>query len=85
MESSLAVFVFSQLFFLFQTNVILLKWILSIILGIHDLARNTAVMYIWNESIASQGPEGSCLMHYCKNYVSDMKLIMIGVGVRIEI
>lgn len=46
--------------------------------GIHDLSKNTAIMYVWNESIASRGPQeiGSCLMHYCKNFVKEKKLIM---------
>ncbi|CAG9773480.1 unnamed protein product [Ceutorhynchus assimilis] len=47
-------------------------------LGIHNLAKNTAIMYVWNESIASRGPQeiGSCLLHYCKNFVKEKKLIM---------
>lgn len=35
-------------------------------------------MYVWNESMASRGPQeiGSCLLHFIKNYVHTEKLIM---------
>lgn len=35
-------------------------------------------MYIWNESIASRGPQeiGSCLMHYFKTFVTEKKVVM---------
>lgn len=47
-------------------------------LGIHNLSTNEAHMYMWNESIASRGPQeiGSCLLHYIKNNVLTSKLIM---------
>nr|CAI5841797.1 unnamed protein product [Callosobruchus analis] len=47
-------------------------------LGIHNLANNSAVMCVWNESIASRGPQeiGSCIMKYCKAFVREKKLIM---------
>lgn len=47
-------------------------------LGIHNLATNDAYMYVWNESMASRGPQeiGSCLLHFIKNYVHTEKLIM---------
>lgn len=51
-------------------------WIYN--LGIHNLATNDAYMYVWNESMASRGPQeiGSCLLHFIKNYVHTEKLIM---------
>lgn len=46
--------------------------------GIHNLATQEAVMYIWNESIASRGSQeiGSCLMYYINNFVDTENLIM---------
>ncbi|KAL4153193.1 hypothetical protein QTP88_001026 [Uroleucon formosanum] len=47
-------------------------------LGIHNLSTNDAYMYVWDESIASRGPQeiGSCILHFVKNYVNTEKLIM---------
>ncbi|CAH1958505.1 unnamed protein product [Acanthoscelides obtectus] len=47
-------------------------------LGIHNLATKESFMYIWNESIASRGPQeiGSCLLHFIKNQVKTKKLLM---------
>jgi len=47
-------------------------------LGIHNLTTNDAYMYVWNESMASRGPQeiGSCLLHFIKNYVHTEQLIM---------
>ncbi|CAI6376053.1 unnamed protein product [Macrosiphum euphorbiae] len=47
-------------------------------LGIHNLSTGDAYMYVWDESIASRGPQeiGSCILHFVKNYVSTEKLIM---------
>lgn len=46
--------------------------------GIHDLGSNDVYMYVWNESVASRGPEeiGSCLLHFVKNFVKSNKLVM---------
>lgn len=50
----------------------------SYCLGIHNLSTNEAHMYIWNESVASRGPQeiGSCLLNYIKNFVKTSRLIM---------
>lgn len=47
-------------------------------LGIHNLSTNDAYMYVWEESIASRGPQeiGSCILHFVKSYVNTEKLIM---------
>lgn len=47
-------------------------------LGIHNLATDEVHMYLWDESIASRGPDeiGSCLLHYVEHYVRSKKLIM---------
>lgn len=47
-------------------------------LGIHNLATDEGFMYVWDESVASRGPDeiGSCLVHYLKNHVRTKKLIM---------
>lgn len=47
-------------------------------LGIHNLGTNKAVMYTWNESIASRGPQeiGSCVMRHINEFVKTKKLIM---------
>lgn len=47
-------------------------------LGIHNLATGDAMMYTWNESVASRGPQeiGSCILHFVKNFVKSKKLIM---------
>ena len=47
-------------------------------LGIHNLNNNDAFMYIWNESMASRGPQniGSCVLHCVQSFVSIKKLIM---------
>ncbi|KAF0709773.1 putative sola1-9 ap [Aphis craccivora] len=47
-------------------------------LGIHNLADNTAKMYVWDESVGSRVPQeiGSCILHYIKNFVTANKLIM---------
>ena len=47
-------------------------------LGIHDLASENAIMYLWNESIACRGAQevGSCLLYYVKNFVHTRNLIM---------
>jgi len=36
--------------------------------GVHNLGNNNVIMYVWNESIASRGPQeiGSCILHYIK-------------------
>lgn len=46
--------------------------------GIHDLETGEVHMYMWDESIASRGPQeiGSCVAHYIKNFVTTRKLIM---------
>lgn len=46
--------------------------------GVHNLANNNVIVYVWDESIASRGPHevGSCILHYVKNYVTSQKLIM---------
>lgn len=46
--------------------------------GVHNLGNNDVIMYVWDESIASRGPQevGSCILHYIKNYVTSQKLIM---------
>jgi len=47
-------------------------------LGVHNLGSNEVMMYVWDESVASRGPQeiGSCILHYVKTYVSSTKLIM---------
>lgn len=46
--------------------------------GVHNLRSGAAVMYVWDESKASRGPEeiGSCLLHYFKKYVATKNVIM---------
>jgi len=46
--------------------------------GIHNLGNNNVIMYVWDESVASRGPQeiGSCILHYVKNYITSTKLIM---------
>lgn len=47
-------------------------------LGIHNLETNMVHMYMWDESIASRGPQeiGSCILNYVKNNVSTSRLTM---------
>lgn len=47
-------------------------------LGIHNLSTNEAYMYVWNESVASRGPEeiGSCILNFVEVYVRTSKLTM---------
>lgn len=47
-------------------------------LGVHNLATGDAIMYTWNESVASRGPQeiGSCILHFVKKFVKTKKLIM---------
>ncbi|KAL4126457.1 hypothetical protein QTP88_010679 [Uroleucon formosanum] len=44
-------------------------------LGIHNLSTNDAYMYVWDESIASRGPQeiGSCILHFVKNHENTEK------------
>lgn len=46
--------------------------------GIHDLQTDATHMYMWDESVASRGPQeiGSCIAHYIKNNVATSKLVM---------
>jgi len=46
--------------------------------GVHNLGNNNVTMDVWDESIASRGPQeiGSCILHYVNNYVTSQKLIM---------
>lgn len=47
-------------------------------LGVYNLGNNEVMMYVWDESVASRGPQeiGLCILHYVKTYVSSTKLIM---------
>lgn len=46
--------------------------------GIHNLENDLTHMYLWDESVASRGPQeiGSCIAHYIKNNVRTSRLIM---------
>lgn len=46
--------------------------------GVHDMATNDSYMFVWDESVASRGPQeiGSCLMYYIKNFVTSKRIIM---------
>ena len=41
--------------------------------GIHSLTSNKAAMYVWDETVASRGPEeiGSCIVAYCHKKADD--------------
>lgn len=47
-------------------------------LGIHNMKTNDVYMFMWDESIASRGPQeiGSCIMYFLKNIVKCEHLIM---------
>ncbi|CAG4955519.1 unnamed protein product [Colias eurytheme] len=47
-------------------------------LGIHDAATDKVTMCLWDETIASRGPQeiGSCLLRYIKENVTTKKLIL---------
>lgn len=47
-------------------------------LGIHDAATDSATMCVWDETVASRGPQeiGSCLMRYIKENVKTKRLIL---------
>lgn len=47
-------------------------------LGIYNLSTKESYMYVWNESVASRGPEeiGSCIIDFVEKYVRSSKLIM---------
>lgn len=46
--------------------------------SIHNMATNDSYMFVWNESVASRGPQevGSCILYYIKNFVATKKLVM---------
>lgn len=46
--------------------------------NIHDMGTDNSYMFIWDETIASRGPQeiGSCLLFYIKNFQISRKLIM---------
>lgn len=48
------------------------------LLGIHNLATDDVVMFLWDESTASRGSQevGSCILYYVKHFVNTTKLIM---------
>lgn len=47
--------------------------------GIHDIARSQAVLYVWDETIASRGSQeiSSCLLKHFKNNAADKKHIIL--------
>lgn len=46
--------------------------------NIHEMGTNNSFMFVWNETIASRGPQevGSCILFYIKNFVKSKRLIM---------
>ncbi|KAL4153089.1 hypothetical protein QTP88_000922 [Uroleucon formosanum] len=46
--------------------------------GIHNMGNNDVYMFLWNESVASRGPQeiGSCILHFLKKIVTTQHLIM---------
>lgn len=42
------------------------------------MSTNEAFIYVWNEAVASRGPEkvGSCILNYVENHVKTSKLTM---------
>lgn len=47
-------------------------------MGIHNVGTDDAYMYLWDETVASRGPQevGSCLLHYIKTNVRSKRLVM---------
>lgn len=46
--------------------------------GIHNMGTDDAYMFVWDESMASRGPQeiGSCLLHFFKHYVNTKRVVM---------
>lgn len=46
--------------------------------GIHNMGNNDAYMFLWDESVASRGPQeiGSCILYFLKRFVTTEHLIM---------
>lgn len=46
--------------------------------NIHDMGTDNSFMFVWNETVASRGPQevGSCLLYYIKNFVTSTSLIL---------
>ncbi|XP_050497716.1 uncharacterized protein LOC126878867 [Diabrotica virgifera virgifera] len=49
------------------------------LLGIHDMTTDEVITYLWNESIASRGPDeiASCLIHFFKYHAGDKSHIIM--------
>ena len=47
--------------------------------GVHDVANGQAVLYVWDESVASRGSQeiSSCLTKHFKNTAADKKHIIL--------
>lgn len=46
--------------------------------GIHNMANDDVYTFVWDESVASRGPQeiGSCILNFIKNFVTTEHLIM---------
>ncbi|XP_074028086.1 uncharacterized protein [Leptinotarsa decemlineata] len=46
--------------------------------NIHEMGTNNSFMFVWDETVASRGPQevGSCILFYIKNYIKSKRLIM---------
>ena len=46
--------------------------------GIHNMGNDDVCMFVWNESVASRGPQeiGSCILYFIKKFVTTEHLIM---------